>query len=116
MTHHCSFPGCDFQTDNKRYIDSHHICPKEVNPSRSNKVTIPLCPSCHRKIFHPKSRYGHHSIISEESLEVLGVFKSSDGQAIHYRSPITYESFYYMTSDGSILSADEKPERSTQKT
>lgn len=115
MKHVCSFPGCDFETENRRYIDFHHIIPLSLRP-RNNHVTIPLCPNCHRKIYHPKCTHGHHSIISDDSLEVLGVFKSSDGQAIHYRSPITYESFYYMTSDGSILSADEKPERSTQKT
>jgi hypothetical protein len=50
-----------------------------------------------------------HSILTEESLEIIGTFKTNNGQAIKYRSPITYESFYYMPSDETYIPSEEKP-------
>ena len=52
-----------------------------------------------------------HSILTDESLEIIGTFKTSDGQAIQYRSPITYESFYYIPQDKIYIPADETPTR-----
>ncbi len=100
----CSFPGCNHYG----YNQQHHIVPLELRP-RNNKVTVPLCPTCHTKIFHPKSTKGMHSILTEESLEILNTFKTNNGQAIQYRSPITYESFYYMPQDGTFIPAEETP-------
>lgn len=103
----CSFPGCGHVGYNER----HHIKPKELDSSRNNKVTVPLYPTCHRKIFHPSCTKGCHSICTDESLEILGTFKTSNGQAIQYRSPVTYESFYYIPTEDLYIPSEEKPEK-----
>lgn len=100
----CSFPGCNHFGFNQQ----HHVIPLELRP-RNNNVTVALCPTCHTKIFHPSSVNGMHSILTNESLEILGLFKTNNGQAIHYRSPITYESFYYTPDDGVYIPHGEKP-------
>lgn len=103
MKYNCSFPDCGFETNSRKLIELHHVTPKEIDPRSSNKVTIPLCPTCHRKIWHPKSKNGHHSILTEESLEIKGIFKSTDGDMILYENPKTKEETYFSVRLNSVL-------------
>ena len=103
MKYNCSFPNCGFETDSRKLIDFHHVVPREINSNKSNKLVIQLCPTCHRKIWHPQSKSGHHSILTEESLEIKGVFKSTGGDMILYENPKTKEQIYFSIRSNSTL-------------
>ena len=90
----CNFPGCKYETNHRSKIDYHHINPKEIDSSPSNKITIPLCKTHHSLIFHPGVKYGMHSINTENSLKILGLFKSTDGNAILYENYEGKQFFY----------------------
>ncbi len=91
----CKFPNCDFETNIKSKIQNHHIKPKEVDPSKSNKVTIELCPTCHSQVFHPEAKHGQHSIKAENSIHIYGVLKSTIGESVHYLDYSDNKEKYY---------------------
>lgn len=92
----CWWPACDYCTSSRSKIDYHHVTPKEVNPHRTNRTTIPLCKTHHALIFHPQSTAGQHSIKTSESLAILGVYAGTNGTSVHYES-ISGESMFYNT-------------------
>ena len=81
----CHFPGCTYYTENRNKIDFHHIIPKELWPRINQNVTISFCPTHHRLIFHPDCKSGMHSIQSNDSLEILGIYKNTHGYSILYK-------------------------------
>lgn len=80
----CMFPGCSHETDNKSFIEFHHIFPRELRVKLNSYITVSLCPLHHKYIYHPQSQSGQHSIKHKESLEILGIFNSSNGEYIRY--------------------------------
>jgi len=93
--YNCWWPGCDYITESRSKIDFHHIVPKEVNPHKTNKSTVPLCKTHHALIFHPSANHGQHAIKSEASMVILNVYDSSIGKAVHYESMNGDTMFYY---------------------
>lgn len=100
MEHKCSWPGCSYSTFDRSKIDFHHVVPRSIDKSRKNKLTIPLCPTHHAMIFHPQVKSGRHSQLSEGSLEVLAILKTTDDDVIHYRNPISGREFFYQPTSG----------------
>ena len=92
----CWWPECDYHTNSRSKIDYHHVTPKEVNPHRTNKSTIPLCKTHHALIFHPQATAGQHSIKTEASLVILGVYDGTNGKAVHYESASGDSMFYHI--------------------
>lgn len=96
----CHFPNCDYQTELKSKIDLHHVVPKELNPK--SRITIELCKTHHSYIYVPNSKYGQHSIKTDLSLEILGIYNSTDGKGIHYKDA-KGKQFYYFPNDKSFM-------------
>ena len=94
----CSFPGCDYTTESRSKIDYHHVTPREIDPK--SKITLPLCKTHHALIYVPESKCGQHSIKSESSLIILGQFKSTMGNSIHFESVDSGNKFYYFPDTG----------------
>jgi hypothetical protein len=80
----CSFPGCSFKTLQRGLIDYHHIIPKSEGGSNKGANRTYLCPSCHRDIFVPSMKAGHHSIVRERSIVIQRVLQTSRGKALQY--------------------------------
>lgn len=99
MKYRCHYPKCTYETDNRSLIELHHIKPRELDPSPLNKVTVPLCPTCHKLIFHPLVESGQHKINTEKSLQILGIFKSTHGNAVQYKD-FKGKEFFYFPDDG----------------
>lgn len=98
----CNFPGCDYKTNDRRLIDLHHVVPKEVDSSLTNKRTISFCKTHHSYIFVPESKYGQHSKKSNESLIIKGVLGSTTGNVIMFEDMNGKEILYVMNT-GEIL-------------
>lgn len=90
----CWFPDCKYETDKKSLIEFHHMTPREINPSPLNKVVIPLCPTCHKLIYHPLVKCGQHTLNTEKSIQILGKYKSTTGWTIHYMDYYGAKWFY----------------------
>lgn len=48
-------------------------------------VTLTLCPTHHRLIYHPESTSGPHSIQSKDSLLIDDIYKTNKGYAVIYK-------------------------------
>lgn len=98
----CWFPECKYETNNKSLIEFHHITPKEINPSPLNKVTVPLCPSCHKLIYHPLVKAGQHKLNTEKSIQILNKYKTNTnpiGFSIYYMDYYG-QKWFYCPDDG----------------
>lgn len=93
MKYYCSFPNCSYETDSRSKIDFHHITPKEIDPN--SKVLLSLCKTHHSLIYHPLAKHGQHSILTENCLEILGKYKSTIGESIHYKKPDGTKFFWF---------------------
>ena len=96
MKYSCSFPNCDYTCSHKSKIDEHHVTPLEVD--KNSKLTIPLCKNHHSLIYHPKAKYGQHSINTKESIQILGVYKSTGGNTVHYEDYSGIKYFYIINT------------------
>ena len=97
----CGFPGCDMVLS-KSLIENHHVVPREIDSRSSNKRTYPLCPLHHKLIFVPESKSGQHSRNTEESIEILNTYKSTNGQTLHYKD-YTGKKYFYFLESGDII-------------
>lgn len=79
----CSFPNCDYETENRSQIHYHHIIPKELNGSDRPFNRVFFCPNCHNKVYIEGST-GIHSVKRSNSIIIKGKLKSTDGTIIHY--------------------------------
>jgi hypothetical protein len=95
----CWFPGCKYETNSRSKIDFHHVTPREVDPK--SKVTVPLCKTCHALIYHPESKAGQHSINSPQSIQIMTIYESTAGKALHCKDYDGNELYYY-PNDGTI--------------
>lgn len=75
---------CNYKTNFKKEIDSHHIQPKELNGSDAKENRINLCPNCHRKIYEPSSTKGIHSIKTSNSIQLISKRFSTNGWLLEY--------------------------------
>jgi hypothetical protein len=98
----CWFPNCKYETFERSKIDFHHVIPRELDPK--SRVTIPLCKTCHALIYVSESKSGQHSINTEQSIEILNLYESTSGKAIHFRDYEGKEKYYY-PRDGSLNEA-----------
>jgi hypothetical protein len=89
----CWFPLCEYETDSRSKIDFHHVTPREIDPR--SKITVPLCKTCHALIFHPEAKAGQHSINSDRSMQILGIYKSTAGESIHYMKADGTKIYYF---------------------
>lgn len=94
-TYKCWWPECTYCTDSRSKIDFHHVTPKEINPHKNNKVTIPLCKTHHALIYHPATNSGQHSIKTDESLSIQMVTNSTAGKVIIYEDMSGNDITYY---------------------
>lgn len=85
MTFRCVFPNCDYETDDRSLIEFHHIHPKELGVKLNRDVTIPLCPTHHKMIYHPGATAGQHAENRPGSLEVVQVATTTAGKAVVFR-------------------------------
>jgi hypothetical protein len=90
--YYCTFPGCNYETTHRSKIDFHHVTPRELD--ERSELTIPLCKTHHALIYHPDTKHGQHSIKTEQSLIIEGVYDSTGGKCIvyldHNGNEITY--------------------------
>lgn len=91
----CHFPGCEYCTNSRSKIELHHIVPRELWPRLNQNVTLSFCPTHHRMIFHPECKSGPHSKMCDESLEIIGIFKSNTGYTVEYKDMNGNEKFEY---------------------
>ena len=82
MTYRCIFPNCQYETDDRSLIEFHHIHPKELGVRLNREVTIPLCPTHHKMIYHPGATAGQHAERHEGSLSVVQVATTTTGKAV----------------------------------
>ena len=95
-TYKCKFPGCDYETKEKSLIDIHHIVPRELGGSNKEFNLIEMCPCHHRKIYIEESSSGPHSKKHEDSIVILNVYKSTNGDVLHFKdSKDTEYSYHY---------------------
>ena len=93
----CTFPRCD-KVLSKSLIENHHIVPREVNRSPSNKKVIPLCPLHHKLIYVPEATAGQHSRNTPESIQILNMYKSTEGQTLYYQDYVGTKYYYFLNS------------------
>lgn len=79
---HCQL--CDYQTNERSSIHYHHIQPKECGGCNQKKNRVYFCPNCHIKIFCSLTESGIHSILKEDSIEIVGWFSSTGGRVLQY--------------------------------
>lgn len=94
MMYKCFYPKCKYETSNRSLIELHHIKPREIDPSPMNKVTIALCPTCHKLIYHPDVKSGQHSINTEKSIQILNKYKTTTGWSIYFMDYYGVKWFY----------------------
>jgi len=82
--YHCQFPGCDYKTNEKSQIVSHHIKPVELNGSDAAYNRINVCPTHHTHIYIPAAKHGIHIIKGENSIIILGWLQSTGGRVLEY--------------------------------
>ena len=99
MIHKCYFPNCEYTTKSRSKIDYHHVLPQELGNS---KITVPLCKNHHSLIFHPLATSGQHTIKTDESLEIIGIFESTHGKVVQYKD-MKGDTFYYFPFDKTIM-------------
>jgi uncharacterized protein YlaI len=63
---------CDYETNVKSQIHSHHIEPREVDGTNKKWNKILVCPNCHNRIFSPLASTGIHAKKHENSIEIIG--------------------------------------------
>ena len=85
MKYRCVFPNCNYETDDRSLIEFHHIHPKELGVTLNKDVTIPLCPTHHKMIYHPGATAGQHSVQGKDSLSVVQVATTTAGKAVIFR-------------------------------
>lgn len=84
LLYNCHYPNCTEMLE-KALIEFHHVTPKEINSSKRNKLTISLCPKHHKLIYCPESKHGQHALNLQESIEILNIYNSTAGKALHYK-------------------------------
>ena len=82
MQYKCCFPGCNYETNSRSLIEFHHIHLRELFVQHSSRVTIPLCPTHHKLIFHPAATSGQHAEKFDESMIVKTVTNSTKGKCV----------------------------------
>lgn len=85
MKYRCVFPNCQYETDDRSLIEFHHIHPKELGVVLNRDVTIPLCPTHHKMIYHPGATSGQHSVMHDDSMSVVQVTNTTAGKAVIFR-------------------------------
>lgn len=102
----CHFPGCDVEFSLRNEYDLHHIKPVSMGGNNKPYNLIPLCPSCHRKVFVPGMKAGHHSIEKEDSIIIYAKLLSTSGIAIEYSMVNNLDKLYYIVprEAGDIIS------------
>lgn len=85
LKYKCCFPGCDYETDNRSLVEFHHTNLRELKRRMGKDVTIPLCPTHHKMIYHPDATSGQHTEMTEGSMVVLQVTNTSHGKAVIFR-------------------------------
>lgn len=81
----CVFPNCTYCTDNRSLIELHHIHPKELGVTLNKDVTISLCPTHHKLIYHPDATSGQHAIKHPDSLSVSQVAQTNRGYCVIFK-------------------------------
>lgn len=95
----CEFPDCDYETTVRRDIDEHHIVPKSMGGSDKGFNKVYLCPNHHRKIYVEGCEHGFHSQITIDSIQIINIYKSTDGKVIHYKDVKNNEYAYYLNKN-----------------
>lgn len=75
---------CDYKTNNRSLIESHHIVSRYENGSNNKWNRVYLCPNCHKKVYNEKVLSGNHSIKSESSIVIKGWRMSTLGRVLNY--------------------------------
>ena len=91
MKYRCVFPNCRYETDDRSLIEFHHIHPKELGVTLNRDVTIPLCPTHHKMIYHPGATSGQHSVQHDGSLSVVQVTNTTTGKAVIFKDVAGHE-------------------------
>lgn len=85
LKYKCCFPGCDYETDNRSLIEFHHTNLRELKRRMGKDVTIPLCPTHHKMIYHPEATSGQHAERTPDSMEVVMVTSTTHGKAVIFK-------------------------------
>ena len=73
---------CDYSTENRNYIEYHHIVPKELKGSDKPYNRIWLCPNHHKMVYVDGSQSGIHSIKNDDSIIIKGKLDSTGGKIL----------------------------------
>jgi len=69
MNYKCNFPGCDYETEHRTQIESHHIEQQSDGGSNKEFNRVFLCPNHHARIYVPTaSSSSKHSIKGDDSI------------------------------------------------
>lgn len=85
LKYKCCFPGCHYETDNRSLIEFHHTHLRESKRRLGKEVTIPLCPTHHKLVYHPDATAGQHAERTPESMEVVMVTNTTHGKAVIFK-------------------------------
>ena len=82
----CQFPFCEYETDVKSHINTHHIIPQEIDGTNDKWNLFRCCPNHHNMIYVPSATSGIHTINSEDSIELLGWVNISGIMYLHFKN------------------------------
>lgn len=91
----CSFPRCNYESNDLGTFDNHHIIPKSLDGTDLPYNRIYLCPNCHRNIFVENMKNGVHSIKRDDSIIILGKIQSTIGEVLHYKCCKDEKEYYW---------------------
>ena len=74
---------CGYKTEYRERINEHHIVSRELGGSNKKYNLVYLCLDCHNRVYIPLSNKGH-SIKREDSIEIIGWVKTTEGRILHY--------------------------------
>lgn len=96
LRYKCVFPNCSYETDNRSLIEFHHIHPRELGVKLNQNVTIPLCPTHHKMIYHPDATSGQHAIQHPDSMSVVQIATTNTGKCVIFKDSNGTEITVYM--------------------
>jgi hypothetical protein len=103
LFYYCQFPKCLYFANIRSQINYHHIKPVEIGGSDKDFNRIYLCPNHHSKIYIPEAKNGIHTIKGEDSIILLGKFKSTDGIVVEYIDKYGNKKYFLENKNGNSI-------------
>jgi len=86
MIYKCEGPACVYTTPDKHQIHHHHVIPKSAGGLNKKSNLVRLCPTCHHKVYIPRTKRGIHSIKAKNYMILKGLIASTNGLVLEYET------------------------------